>query len=195
MENVLAVPSAVLDARLPEGTFISRNIPELLALIREHQCFIPRSQAEQDLRYRQIIPYAVLRNKGRYFMTRRLPKQGETRLHGKFSIGMGGHINRREAQAEDPVRAGLRRELREEVGLREVPLQPCAGLLNDPSEEVGKYHLGLVFPLSVPEEIRVMETGKMTGGWTAAEDVEAQFGKMETWSQIVWRVRSVWESR
>ncbi len=195
MEDVLAVPSAVLDAHLPKGPFITRDIPKILALIREHQRFIPRSQAEQDLNYRQIIPYAVLRNKGRYFMTQRLPKQGEARLHGKFSIGMGGHINRREAQAEDPIQAGLRRELWEEVGLQEVPPQSCTGILNDSSADVGKYHLGLVFPLSVPDGIRVMETGKMAGGWAEAADIEAQYDRMETWSQIAWRVRSVWEDR
>ena len=180
MEDVLAVPSAVLDAHLPKGPFITRDIPKILALIREHQRFIPRSQAEQDLNYRQIIPYAVLRNKGR---------------HGKFSIGMGGHINRREAQAEDPIQAGLRRELWEEVGLQEVPPQSCTGILNDSSADVGKYHLGLVFPLSVPDGIRVMETGKMAGGWAEAADIEAQYDRMETWSQIAWRVRSVWEDR
>ena len=194
MENVLVIPTAVLDAALPQGSLIVQDIPAVLSLIQAHKSWLPRPQAEQDLAYRQIIPYAVLRNRGRVFMTRRLPKQGEARLHGKYSIGMGGHINRREADSPDPIRAGMARELREEVGLQTFP-EPhhCAGIINDTTEEVGRYHLGLLFPLEVPEEVHVTETKKMEGGWSTEAEIEAALPKMEAWSQVVWRNRPLWE--
>jgi hypothetical protein len=41
----------------------------------------------------EIIPYLLIRYDNKLFMVRRLIGQTEKRLHNKYSIGIGGHIN------------------------------------------------------------------------------------------------------
>lgn len=54
--------------------------------------FIDRSSAEEDDKKKQIIPYVLLRDKdNNIFLYKR--KGNEKRLHGFYSIGVGGHID------------------------------------------------------------------------------------------------------
>src|SRR5438477_12615443 len=52
-----------------------------------------RSEAEQDRRYKQLIPYVLLVCQDRILRYRRGKGGQETRLHGLFSVGIGGHIS------------------------------------------------------------------------------------------------------
>ena len=55
--------------------------------------FMPRSQAETDPAYKQLIPYVIMTHGGRYLSYIRGKRAGEGRLVGLRSIGIGGHIN------------------------------------------------------------------------------------------------------
>lgn len=194
MEHVLAVPSALLESCLAgEEDLITDQIPEILDLIRLHHQFVERSYAEYAPEFKQIIPYAVLMQDGKFFLTQRLRKQTETRLHGLLSIGLGGHINQNEADLENIIEGGLRRELQEEVGLEDFAVPPCAGVIHDRGAEVSNYHLGLLFPIQVQGSVQVREVSKMTGAWAEAAELTDRLPEMETWSQIVWRHRARWD--
>ena len=66
---------------------------------REKGFFMERRYAEAHPNYKQPIPYvAIIKNDSVLCLTR-LDKQGEARLHGKKSIGVGGHINPCDAPA------------------------------------------------------------------------------------------------
>ena len=54
--------------------------------------YLPRSQAEQDAAFKQLIPYIVLRWRDQVFHYRRGAGGTETRLQARRSIGIGGHI-------------------------------------------------------------------------------------------------------
>lgn len=192
MEKVMVVPTVILEEHLSNDTFISSGIDEIILTIRENHLYIPRDYAETAKDYKQIIPYAVLMNGGRYFLTQRLRKQTEKRLHGLYSIGLGGHINPTEEISEDVIFEGMRRELSEEVGFDSLPSCNCVGIINDHSAEVSNYHLALVFPILAPESIQVRETSKMTGVWATENDVSKRFLEMESWSKIVWEFRDKW---
>lgn len=192
MEKVMVVPTVILEEHLSNDTFISSGIDEIILTIRENHLYIPRDYAETAKDYKQIIPYAVLMNGGRYFLTQRLRKQTEKRLHGLYSIGLGGHINPTEEISEDVIFEGMRRELSEEVGFDNLPSCNCVGIINDHSAEVSNYHLALVFPILAPESIQVRETSKMTGVWATENDVSKRFLEMESWSKIVWEFRDKW---
>ena len=69
---------------------------------------------------------------------------GDPRLHGKASIGVGGHLNPVDA-GEDPLQGGLRREWAEELVADWEPQFDLVGLLNDDTNPVGSVHLGVVF--------------------------------------------------
>lgn len=54
--------------------------------------FAQRKQLEENLNFKQIIPYFVFRDfNGRVFHYQRTSQVGEQRLAGKVSIGIGGH--------------------------------------------------------------------------------------------------------
>src|SRR5687767_12552590 len=58
-----------------------------------------RGDVEEDPTLKQPIPYVVVRRRGEgrvqeVFMYTRLTGGGEARLHGKVSVGVGGHMNR-----------------------------------------------------------------------------------------------------
>jgi predicted NUDIX family phosphoesterase len=55
--------------------------------------FLPRSKAEANPAYKQLIPYVIVSFDGRYLAYVRGRRAGETRLMGNRSIGIGGHIN------------------------------------------------------------------------------------------------------
>src|SRR4030043_2218161 len=54
--------------------------------------FIPRSKAEKDPSYKQLIPYVIMACGGKLLTYVRGKRAGETRLVAKRSIGLGGHI-------------------------------------------------------------------------------------------------------
>src|SRR5215469_13101039 len=55
--------------------------------------YLNRSEAELDKRYKQLIPYVLVICDGKILRYRRGKGGQETRLHGLFSVGVGGHIS------------------------------------------------------------------------------------------------------
>src|SRR6185369_4584018 len=110
----------------------------------------PRYLLEEDDSFRQIIPYVVLCHEDRIACYRRTVAGGEGRLHGKGSIGFGGHIEAEDVvyegqriDARRTVEAGATREVREEVGDVGVISQRWRGLLIENDSSVGRVHLGV----------------------------------------------------
>ena len=110
---------------------------------------------------------------------------GDRRLHGKASIGVGGHLNPVD-DGEDALMAGLRREWTEELVAGWTPEFRLVGMLNDDTNPVGAVHLGVVFEVQADgRAVEVRERDKLTGGFVTAEAVQAAWDRLETWSQLV----------
>jgi predicted NUDIX family phosphoesterase len=86
-------------------------VEELLAAVARDGQYRPRPQVELDPAFKQIIPYLVLRDRERYFLMRRTRAGADQRLHDRWSIGVGGHLN----PEDGDLAAGLRREWAEEI--------------------------------------------------------------------------------
>src|SRR6185369_13985532 len=71
----------------------------------------PRDEMERDPSFKQVIPYLVLRDGPRYFLMRRTTAGRDERLHGRYSIGIGGHLN----PGDGGLLGGLVREWNEEL--------------------------------------------------------------------------------
>src|SRR2546422_7572502 len=79
--------------------------------------YMNRSDAEQDRRYKQLIPYVLIICHGRILRYRRGRGGQETRLHGLYSVGIGGHISEEDHGLFSSglgYQEGMRRELMEE---------------------------------------------------------------------------------
>ena len=186
MEKVLVVKTDKLAKFISGKTgLLTADREEMLDIIVNHHEFMDRPAAEEDPSYKQIIPYVVLTQKGRVFSTRRLNKGGESRLHGKLSIGIGGHINPvDETDRRSVLMKGLERELEEEVYIQRRGELVPRGFINDDGNGVGAVHLGLCFSMEVEGEVSVKETEKLSGGWMSLQELRGEFDNMETWSQI-----------
>ncbi|HEX7172149.1 MAG TPA: hypothetical protein VF365_06025, partial [Candidatus Limnocylindria bacterium] len=110
---------------------------------------------------------------------------GDARLHGKASIGVGGHLNPVDA-GEDALVGGLRREWSEELEADWEPDFQLIGLLNDESNPVGSVHLGVVFEVEAAgRSVRVRERDKLVGAFADAHALADSWDRLETWSRLV----------
>src|SRR5882672_4515546 len=167
-ENILVVRRELLDEL---GSFQGLNFePEkyLKAILsRGSNFFIPRPEAEPNPGYKQIIPYALIAFEDTLLHYVRGKKAGEQRLVAKGSIGIGGHMNETDeslfAMDEQAYRAGVEREVNEEIKIDAPFDDRIVALLNDDTTEVGRVHLGIVhvFKLAEPklEKREAMITG------------------------------------
>lgn len=185
MENVLTVRRARIADFLPEKGVTTARSGELVDIILSDHEFLPRPDAEIDPTHKQVIPYVVLTRGDEVFVTRRLKKGGETRLHGLLSVGVGGHISR-EADGDGPdvLRRGMERELAEEVSIEKTGALTPRGIINDDTQEVGSVHLGLLFTLEVEGAVTVNETEKLEGRFLHRSELPALKDQMESWSQF-----------
>ncbi len=186
MEEVLVVERAELEALLDGSVLQTKGLAPVIDFILQHHSFMPREQAEYDATKKQIIPYVILHQAGRYFAMKRLDKQTESRLHHKISLGVGGHINPGEAGAggQTILEAGLYRELLEEVSIEEIQSLRWVGILNNNDGGVGDYHTGLLCLLEARGDVHVREREKMEGAWMSQAELKEQRASLEDWSAI-----------
>src|SRR5437667_3173980 len=155
-ENILVIKRSLFDEL---GSFQGLNFePEkyLKAILsRGNNFFLPRAQAETDPGHKQIIPYALIAFEDKVLHYVRGKKAGEQRLVAKGSIGIGGHMNEGDeslcALDEAAYRAGVEREVAEEIAIKTKFEDRIVALLNDDSTEVGQVHLGVVHVFKLPE--------------------------------------------
>ena len=183
MEQVLVVKTEILKPFLC-GSFISENTEKIIETVRGNFEFIDRPSAEEDLAYKQIIPYIYIRRGEDILVLKRRKAQTEKRLHGLLSLGVGGHINPVDTDG-DVLMNGLMRELNEEVRVPSVLSMEFKGIINDNSSEVSNYHLGLCYELITDGEAEVLETEKMEGSFVPAAELDGLKEQMETWSQVL----------
>jgi len=187
---ILVVPRHLFD-RLGAFQGLSfepdRYLPALLD--RAQNRFMARSLAEEDPGWKQIIPYALFVHGGKVLHYTRTKKGGESRLHSKGSIGIGGHMNDHDeglfALDGEAYRAGVRREIAEELRLGGGFTDRVVALLNDDSNEVGRVHLGVVHLVQL-ESPEVASNDPSLGNpiFLTPDELLARREHLESWSQI-----------
>ena len=137
---------------------------------------------EVDPAFKQVIPYLVLRDGERYFLMQRTAAGGDARLHGRYSIGVGGHLNPGDGGLLGGLAAsGTRSSWR--TSSRTFQL---VALLNDDTTEVGAVHLGAVYVADAGgRPVAIRETDKLSGSFVDAPAVAAVADRLETWSRLV----------
>jgi predicted NUDIX family phosphoesterase len=187
-EHVLVIPAAALE-RLGPIRGLRTDLGGRLADLLDptHVTFRPRSAVETDPSFKQLIPYVVLRHGDELFHYTRGAGGGEARLRALRSIGVGGHITAEDAAgAADPYRAGMRRELAEEVDLDSPFTEQLLGLVFDPSTPVGEVHLGVVHLLTLDRPaVRPREADVADAGFAPLVELWEQQAAFESWSQFV----------
>lgn len=190
VEEVLVVPASSID--LPRFTADPVDVASVLSAVGRLGYFRRRKpDAEGDPSTRQVVPYVVVvaEPSGLVFGTLRIAG-GEPRLHGRISLGIGGHVNPVDGADSplDALSAGLAREWDEEVACSAYPAfgGPVA-VINDESDPVGMVHLGLVYLARIGDgdTISVRETDILEGRWLSRSDLREQADRLEGWAGIV----------
>lgn len=194
---MLAVPrTALFQGDWPTGFLPCAQAvgPTLLEALERHGRMLRRADAEADPSHKQPIPYCLVRHRDAVFTVERLPKQGEARLRGRLSVGLGGHVGPEDAPRAGSIARGLLRELREELQLPDpLPEPQLLGLVNSEADAVGQVHVGLVYALDLTssaarETVQVREIRKMRGGWRGLvgwRDLWQDAPNLERWSRLV----------
>jgi predicted NUDIX family phosphoesterase len=182
VEHVLVVPRDLVPDQASWYGLRTEGIDAFLAVVMDHGRYEPRAAMEVDPSFKQIIPYLVLRDAERYFLMRRTKAGGDARLHDRWSIGVGGHVD----PGDDGVAGGLRREWHEELVADFEPVFTPYALLNDDTTEVGAVHLGVVILAEAEgRPVSVRETEKLSGAFATPAEIAAGAEHLETWSRIV----------
>lgn len=166
--------------------------------------YLTRGQCEEDPNYLQIIPYICVFHAGRVFYVQRGGEASEKRLHGKISIGMGGHLNREDELYVWPNRGavishscerniilnGAIRELDEETQIDGNFNITYAGMINHDCDPVNEVHLGIVFFAKLWENGRIFprELEKISGhglNYTHILSDSKHEGTLEMWSKSI----------
>lgn len=187
-ERVLCFPRTILEQL---GVFqgLSLHVEKYLPVVTSSAqlLYINRSEAEQDKRYKQLIPYVLLVCNGRILRYRRGKGGQETRLHGLYSVGIGGHISDEDHglfSKDQGYREGMRRELMEEVAIEDVN-DAAVAVINDDSTEVGAVHFGVVHVVHVPNEKVVgHRSGILAPEFVAFADALKNLDAYESWSRL-----------
>lgn len=200
----LALPeffSGVFSEKDYQNLRIGRNLPII------HPFFLPvqlldRPACETDFDHLQIIPYVAIRTRTQGMTLIASYQRGkggaEGRLHDKYSIGFGGHVDSLPPAGESlshHLANECARELQEELGL-EVRHERMHRLVSNccylyiQDAEQDKVHLGLLLVLDVSEStvLKSLEEDQISNlAWTNVQDLreQAAAGRLENWSRIM----------
>lgn len=192
-EEVLVVPRALLDQMGAFHGLRTEGLEDAIGRLLDPGAhfFMDRAAAEDDPTHKQLIPYCVFRHGDRVLHYTRGKSGGESRLHAKLSVGVGGHINPVDTgdgrTGPEAYFAAVAREISEELA---TPIPPestrrIIALLNDDSNPVGQVHLGIVHLID-------LGTGEVAAREDALTDLTLSplselngplFERLETWSQ------------
>jgi predicted NUDIX family phosphoesterase len=162
---------------------------------------LDKDALETDPDFKQIITYCVVRH-GDQILTYRRGKAGaEARLHDKYSVGIGGHVDEPDFSAMEVekfcdvqcsqiftrIKQAALREISEETKLL-ISMESLRfiGWVNDDSDDVGKVHLGLVFVVDLTDRMAMeCEPCLKEVKFMPLDEAVGKIDVFEKWSQIV----------
>lgn len=188
-EEVLVVNKEDFDSI--EDGLTHKGDKDVLTKLLNESFFVYRKFAEYNPKYLQLIPYVLIQHEDSFFTVKRI--NGDERLVGLISVGMGGHINPIDEDDDEKVLTNnIERELKEELFIDLSKNISCTyeGLLRytDPNDVVSQDHVGVFYLLKTTDgNVRVKETDKMKGQFLPKEEFSSLLERSESWSNILIR--------
>jgi predicted NUDIX family phosphoesterase len=194
-EHVLCFRRELVPGHLSEaGVF---HDDSLWRKISRRLVALPRSAAEKDYRFKQLVVYVVIRSENLYLTYKRTRDTYKGILREHYSIGIGGHVNpidyggmdAPEQYAIRMLRRAVAREIEEEVHIGATvlagPRMVC--LINDDSHDVGRVHFGTVWlaEISAPEACVTGEPGIGEIEFCTLAELRDRRTAFEPWSRLL----------
>lgn len=163
-------------------------------IILDNYFYKNRDEVETKSEFKQPIAYCIIVNKktNDIFAYQRSVKEGdynEKRLRGKWSWGIGGHIDKIDAEGGNPIEASMLREIEEEVDISNFDDPEILGYINDDATEVGQVHFGLLFLIKTDAKKVALKGSEAAWGsfmpFEKVKEISEEGEKaVESWSQI-----------
>lgn len=174
---------------------------------------IDREEADKNIEYKQLIPYISFVddvNKKVYtFQRSSSSSYKEEKLRGKYSVGIGGHIDEEDVSYNDngiidlekTLLNNIQREVNEEIELKfsstenRFQAKPVMlGFINDDSNTVGKMHLGISYIVFTNMDIIKKDSEILNGEWVSVDCIDnlmkSTLFEFETWSKFIYPLLS-----
>ncbi len=162
--------------------------------------YMKKNLAEHSPSYKHPIVYCLVVNPGlkQVFAYQRSKKDkhySEKRLQGKWSVGVGGHIEKVDLLDRNPIQKSMLRELDEEIQaeggksiLDYIAESNILGYINNDSNDVGKVHFGLLYIINTnSREVKPRSQEMANGRLRTLSELEKMAESkidFEDWSKI-----------
>ncbi len=194
-EIIAVIPREKLRELIPRQGFWKRAVNrQKLARLAEPML---RRQAEETYDVVQLVSVFVVQHDGMYLTHMRSARLPENRLHGEYSMMLGGHLS-----VEDFSQLTLDlftdendlsdctyilRELSEELILNTDPKVSPVGFIYDESRDVSRQHLGIIYLVELPTlSYKIGERGFLLNAkMESIEQINARRSDFENWSWIL----------
>jgi predicted NUDIX family phosphoesterase len=196
MKEILVVKKEIIFKDEDFQGFIPIEKKDFTDLILKNFEYRERNnELENNASFKQIIPYVIIINPEtkKVFGYKRFKLQSgihETRLHNRFSFGIGGHIDKGDDET-NIINAGMIRELKEEVKMDNYPLPKIVGFVNDDLNQVGSVHFGVIALALTEEKVEKMEDEEVKEErFYSVEEINELINSKEQesdpWTRICW---------
>jgi predicted NUDIX family phosphoesterase len=211
-EQVLAINTSLMNAAYPLVINNVDGFSDFESIFAKEQLWlVPRHIAEFDFNLKQIIPYVVVKDHtGNILMYTRTAGGGDSRLHHKCSIGIGGHINAADVLIDNSdgtpcialktITNGMVREFTEELLkpdsinkdlVEQLKFQVIA-VINSNITPVDKVHIGILVLVELDEadinlmiELENNEDGMKDITFLCPQYIKDNYYEsLESWSKI-----------
>ncbi len=190
IEEVFVIPAFDADT-IPNG-FTSKKRAEAKGANLELRSakFVLRSDAEQDIVFKQIIPMTVIKDSYQnYFVIEFDKPRKDARLKGTKSILIGGHINPVDGYTDNFEKC-LARHLKYSTTFKSIPFfgRSFYGYLKDDKSDLAD-HIGYIYFTTITNCYKsLLETrpsAGITGSWMSKDQLMSSYNDFDSWGRLI----------
>lgn len=157
-----------------------------------------RAMLENDDDFRQVLPISIFTHNGKVWAYERTSKGGESRLHNKIAVAVGGHWDMDDILTKDGVidleaslQKAMDRELTEEVKLSSniVKSTTLKKMICADDTEVDRVHMAMIYMHELDGEgIESAEDQLKTVGFVSPKELLEGGYNIEVWARIICQI-------
>jgi predicted NUDIX family phosphoesterase/thymidylate kinase len=194
--EILVIPKQLLkDLGIDQTGFFGDDKLNRLFLdkMEKYKMVMRRSIAEKSSKYVQPIPVTYLYKDDKMLLLQRIESNPTNRLHNKYLIWIGGHIWFK--NSPDCLIDTLKKEIREELSLKQLIKPQFIGLAYDSSNIKSSRHIGIVYRSKIKNSAitealsdRILHEGIYKSHHTSivkTSDLTKFLNNMESWSKSI----------